>query len=278
MQAARIAAGSGDVGREQVREAILNRVPTDELKLGEDESARALVLCLLELLDDDNDRFVWSLRLAASSTAQPRSVQLEGEAVEDSDDPHTPANRLAAAEDLLAEGLIDGAAAIAASLLKHPTGPQLISRFAGLIQDLFRSAQVPLSLIEVVGRHIHTGGALALDLLAVFIDDPRAAHPILDVLHSIGRDRECPEVLRLNCLQAWLGVWQATDTLPADDLIRPFMRRDPHLLLLARGQLAGHPDPVAFAAQFLEKYPPLEHPPSTWVAALFELESRLENC
>jgi hypothetical protein len=269
IEASRIASQHSEDMKEPVIETLLAHVTADEFELKAHETQRELASWLATLLEEGSARRDWRVRLAAagvtfsSETLTPPS---------DSDDPHSPVNRLSAGEDLLAEGHMDGASAIAASLMGKVDWSELLERFFRFLRDIFRSVDVPLALIEVVGRQIRQG-PLAGGLLTLFGSDPRAAHPMLDVLYAIGKDSAVSEALRTKCLRAWIGVWRATDTVPADGLIRPFMRQDGGLLVLASALASGAADPVGVAARFLQAYPPLEHPPSTWGRCMLDMTS-----
>jgi hypothetical protein len=269
VEASRIASCQSEGLKEPVIATLLAQVAPDERELEVSDTQRELAAWLVTLLDEGSDRRDWRVRLAvAGAMFSPETLC----APTDSDDPHSPANRLSAGEDLLAEGHMDGASAIAASLMGKVDWPELLERFFRFLRDIFRSVDVPLALIEVVGRQIRQG-PLAEGLLALFGSDPRAAHPILDVLYAIGKDPQVPEARRTKCLCAWIGVWRVTDTVPADGLIRPFMRQDGGLLVLASALASGSTDPVGVAARFLETYPSLEHPPSTWGRCMLDMTS-----
>ena len=94
---------------------------------------------------------------------------------------------------------------------------------------------------------------------------------MLDVLYGIGKDDGVSDALRFDCLRAWLHVWRVTDTVPADELIRPFMRKDGGLLALAAATLAQVSDPPQVASDFLDSYPALEHLPSTWARHMLDM-------
>lgn len=257
----------------QVEAALRDGLPPDEEALAQSDTLRRRALWLASLLPAGPERHAWALRLDAASLGATVEASEIAPVEAATEDPHAPANRIAAAEDLLAEGHADGAAAIAIALVRRPDWNDLLPNFLRLVQALFRGNDVPLSLVEAIGRHIRSEGLVASPLLEMFRGDARAAHPILGVLHSISQDDGCAPMVRLQCLQAWLNVWRATATLPADDLIRPFMRRDGELLILACAMVAGHPAPVATAATFLAQYPPLEHPPSVWAQALLDMQA-----
>ena len=79
-----------------------------------------------------------------------------------------------------------------------------------------------------------------------------------DVLHRGALDRRRPERQRVRLLEAWLGIWAATGTAPDAAALHDLMHIDPILLPLAASRLARWPDPVAEAAAFMERHPPLE--------------------
>ena len=271
IEASRLAQHAQGSIQERVRNTLISHLDADEEELREDTAASSLAASLVSLLSPGPERRDWCVRLLAAD-ALPRTSLAPSEEPDDrSEDPHSPSNRIAAGEDLLAEGHVDGAASIASSLLGKIEDLSVGDRYLAFVRTIFRQSDVPLAFKESVGRHIRSRGMFARGLLELFATDPRAAHPMLEVLHNIGKDGEVSDEFRFHCLRAWLRVWRVTDTVPADTFIRPFMRRDGGLLVLAAASIAGLSDPLAIASEFLRTYPSLEHPPSTWARQLLDL-------
>ncbi|MGB0589813.1 MAG: hypothetical protein ACPGU1_09055, partial [Myxococcota bacterium] len=272
LQAARLADALPDDERAELTAAVRACLPEDELDLtSEDE---ALAHALFAKLSDSVERTVWGLRLGAIASSdrvddEAQAAASEGDGVSP-DDPHSVHNRLASAEDLLEADNLEAGSAILSALLRHDEATALHPRMVALTIRALRSEAPPTSLISGASRCILSASAPGPALLEALVHDAMAAYALHDVLHSGALDRRRTEAQRVRLLEAWLGIWAATVTPPDPAGLQALMHIDPILLPLAANRLARSSDPVAEAAAFMTRYPPLETTAAEYGQALLE--------
>jgi hypothetical protein len=226
---------------------------------------RDLAFHLWKALPEGPEKYVLERQLKhVASTSPPRKQE------KPSTDPHDPANRLAAASDLILVDRIEAASAIVVAVLRRADDDSLDSEICTLVQSLLRLDTPPLTAEEAVARRIRQGDTLASALVRMLIDDPRAAHAIHGPLISIGADKALSDKHRVDTLQAWLGIWKATGSSPPASTIRPLMSGSESLLLMAAGKALDVEDPVAYASVFLDRMPTGSTSAAEWARNLLE--------
>jgi len=237
----------------------------DELVLAAETARRQAEAARYHVLAGEADRRLIRLRLAASLPA-PQAHRGEDE----DSDPHSPANRLAAAEDLLADGRPDAAAAIATSLLRRAEG-DVLRRLAEMTTRLLSLEEPSADLVVDTSRHIREWDATSAGLLEALARSPAAGYAVHADLIAIGRDISRADAHRIAALEAWLAIWAATATPPAVEDVEAIYPVDPLLLPVAAARLAGASDPVATAAELVTTHPPSEASPEEVADALLAL-------
>ncbi|MGM0574756.1 MAG: hypothetical protein ACQEXJ_07625 [Myxococcota bacterium] len=272
LQAWRLADDLSGDDRAALVAALTDRVPDDELVLAGDEAGHRLGRALRTLLPEGAALTWQTVRLRVSRTGpdEGTSSPANGTA-QDPDDPHSPANRLAAAGELWTADRPDAAGAIVASLLRRLEDPEVTPHLLRLALRLLALESPPEGIVPAAERAILAGGPVGEALLERLARAPLAAHPLHAALHRAALDRRRSDALRVRLLEAWLGIWRATNTPPEPSSLTDLMHADAALAPLAAARLASRRDPVADAAAFLAEHPPLETPPSTWADSLLAL-------
>ncbi len=186
-------------------------------------------------------------------------------------EPHSVANRLVAAQDLLESEHVEAGSAILAALLRHDEATESHAQLIELSIRALREETPSPGLVTATSRAALSSQAPGPALLDRLVTEPMAAYALHDVLHEGAVDRRRPEHHRVRLLEAWLGIWAATHTAPDPAGLQTLMHIDPALLPLAACRLAGLPDPVSSAATFLATHPPLETTSAVYGQALLDL-------
>lgn len=272
LQAVRLADHLDDGARSLLVRSLSARAPDDEQVLATDDDARQLAAALWSQLPPGEGRSIWALRLRAAAPGVPAPPPGALPTADSSaDDPHSAASRLAAASDLVESGRSDAATAIVVSVLRKfddlSVLPQLLTLCCGLLQ----MESPPEGIVATTERALLIDGPLGDGLIAALREDPLAAFPLHAGLHRAAVDRRRPDLLRVRLLEAWLGIWRATDTPPDAGSLHDLMHGDVGLLPLAAARLGAALDPVGAARDFLVRHPPLSTPAGTYGAALLTL-------
>ena len=270
LQAARLSDALSPAERATLTAAVRSELPNDELELKPDDEA--LALALFSRLSASEERTLWSLRLGAIAAENDAIDEGESSSVEfsDVDDPHSVANRLAAAEDLFDAGNLGAASAILAALLRHDDTEAHHSALIVLVIRALRVERPEQAMVSGASRAVLGQKAPGPQLLDALINDAMAAYALHEVLHQGALDRRRPDLQRVRLLEAWLGIWAATSTAPDPAALHDLMHIDPILLPLAASRLGGWSDPVAEAAAFMKRFPPLETTAGDYGDALLE--------
>ncbi|MFT7581168.1 MAG: hypothetical protein ACI9MR_002842 [Myxococcota bacterium] len=240
LQAARLAAHLDDAARTSLLERLAGLGSTDVAVLAGDAGRRAIEAVRWTLTTDDVERRLIGLRLADATPTE----DLPEAAADDVSDPHAFESRVGAALDLLDEGRDDAAATIAVALLKKWSGHTGQPQAATLVRRLLSADVIPDELQRAAERHLLDHDAAGDGLLRILGKDAMAAYPLHDTLQGIALDIARSDRERVGALKAWLGIWTATQTPPAVDVVERFMDEDAALLPLAAAQLHGVADPV----------------------------------
>lgn len=210
------------------------------------------------------------VRLHSSRPAAPITTPT----VADSDH-HHPANRLAAASDLLAEGRIEPAANILAALIKKAElgTPE---RLFAVVASALEHDEPPDELLMAARRALEDTPR-AHRLIAALRRSPTAAFALHEELLGLAKDPSRPDPLRLAALESWLHIWAATSTPPNPDLLATLRESEPALIAAAAIAIgaatpSGHlGDPVELLRRFLESTQRFGVSPTAWADALLAL-------
>ena len=236
-------------------------VPADEEALARDPQVRALALWYQRLAPDPLREI--RLRAAMPQLAEPTSaIDLADE------DPHSVANRLAAAADLVGEGHLDAAAHILASLARKAAAPEDLTGFARLTAAVLQNEAPPEALVQAAQRLLSDRSPAAGALLDALCADPGAAYALHEPLRAEAGAAGAPDGWRTRCIEAWLGIWHASATAPGAEALRGLMRSDVALLPLAASRIAHAPDPISAAAAFVAAHPAGTTSPNAYGDAL----------
>lgn len=272
LQAVRLAAHLDEGARAVLMRSLSARAPDDEQILAADDDARRLATALWSQLPPGEDRSIWALRLrAASPGGSGAGADAPATTESPADDPHSAASRLAAASDLLESGRTDAAATIVVSVLRKFDDLAVLPQLLTLCCSLLQMESTPEGIVATTERALLVDGPLGDALINALRDDPLAAFPLHAGLHRAALDRRRPDLLRVRLLEAWLGIWRATNTPPDAGSLYDLMHGDIGLLPLAAARLGSASDPVAAARDFLAHHPPLSTPAGTYGTALLEL-------
>jgi len=252
--------------RDQLLETLQAAIAPDEHELASDPTLYAGAVALLELLPQDAEaqRRGWELRLRAVAPAAETSDDDAPAAADD--DPHSTANRLAAAADLASAGRLEAAASVVAALFKHVETDEDRRTLIAVSRDILKDPEPPPSFVGAVERllaggfHADGDGGLrqktAAAMLDALVTSPLMAYPLHASLHRAAVEAEgLNDLQRVRLLEAWLGIWRATATPPAVDAVRKVARAAPLLMALAAFRLAGAEDPITAAVDFHARYP-----------------------